>query len=80
MRSRVSTCHSGGTGQAGVNLDSYTNIMAGGDNGPLVVAGDSADATAVLIPQLEANHHNGPDDAAFVVTLSEGIDDGALDN
>ena len=73
-------CHSGGTGIAGVNLDSYANIMAGGDNGPLVVAGDSQDATALLLPQVEADHNDGPDDAGFAVTLASWIDEGALDN
>jgi hypothetical protein len=73
-------CHSGGTGIAGVNLDSYANIMAGGDNGPLVVAGDSQDATALLLPKVEADHNNGPDDAGFAVTLATWIDEGALDN
>jgi PKD repeat protein len=73
-------CHSGGTGILGVNLDSYANIMAGGDNGPLVVAGDSQDATAKLLPKVEEDHNNGPDDAAFAVTLASWIDEGALDN
>ncbi len=72
-------CHSGG-GPAGVDLDSYANIMAGGNNGPLVVAGDSQDATALLVPKLNAAHNDGPDDAGFVVTLSQWIDEGALDN
>ncbi len=63
-----------------VDLDSYANIIAGGDNGPLLVPGDSADLAALLIPELNANHNNGPDDAGFVVTLSQWIDDGALDN
>lgn len=73
-------CHSGGTGQAGVNLDSYANILTDGTTGPLVVPGNSADATAILIPQLNADHFDGPDDAGFVVTLSQWIDEGALDN
>ena len=30
-------CHSGGTGAAGVNLDSYANIKRGSVNGPVVV-------------------------------------------
>jgi PKD repeat protein len=72
-------CHSGG-GPAGVDLDSWANIMAGGNSGPLVVPGNSADATAILIPQLNADHNDGPDDAGFVVTLSQWIDEGALDN
>ena len=73
-------CHSPGTGFGGVNLDSYANILTDGNNGPLVVPGNSADATAILIPQLNADHNNGPDDAGFVVTLSQWIDEGALDN
>ena len=72
-------CHSGG-GPAGVDLDSYANILAGGDGFPLVVPGDSSDPSAALIPQLNANHLNGPDDAGFVVILSQWIDEGALDN
>jgi hypothetical protein len=73
-------CHSGGTGSGGVNLDTYANIMAGGDNGPLVVAGEPDNATALLVPQLEAAHFDGPDDAGFVNTLKQWIDEGALDN
>jgi hypothetical protein len=73
-------CHAGGTGQGGVNLDSYANILTDGDNGPLVVPGDSQDATAILIPQLNAAHFDGPDDAGFAGTLATWIDEGALDN
>ena len=73
-------CHSGGGGPKGVNLDSYANIMAGGNDGPLVVPFDSADPNALLVPQLEANHNNGPDDAGFVVILKQWIDAGAQNN
>ena len=73
-------CHSGGTGIAGVNLDSYANILTDGNNGPLVVPGNSADPTAILLPQVLADHNDGPDDAAFAVTLASWIDEGALDN
>ncbi|MBW1758173.1 MAG: hypothetical protein JRJ80_18665 [Deltaproteobacteria bacterium] len=50
------------------------------DTFPLVVPDESTNPAAALIPQLEANHNNGPDDDAFVVILGEWIDDGALDN
>ncbi|MGB5303116.1 MAG: PKD domain-containing protein [Gemmatimonadota bacterium] len=73
-------CHAGGTGFAGVNLDSYANILTNGNNGPLVVPGNSADPTAILIPKLNADHQNGPDDAGFATTLATWIDEGALDN
>ena len=75
--SPCTTCHSGDNPSGGVRLDSYANMEA--SPGPLWVAGDPSMGT--LIPQLEANHRNGPDDAAFVDNLlSPWIDQGALDN
>jgi hypothetical protein len=73
-------CHAGGGAPAGVRLDSYDNILAGGNTDPLVVPFDSTDPDATLVPKLNEDHNNGPNDAAFVVTLSEWIDEGALDN
>jgi hypothetical protein len=74
------SCH-GAAALGGIRLDSYTEVSTGSNaNGPLIVAGNSADATAILLPQVEADHNNGPDDAAFAVDLAEWIDDGAEDN
>ena len=73
-------CH-GAAASGGIRLDSYTEVSTGANaNGPLIVAGDAADATAILLPQVEADHNNGPDDAAFAVDLAQWIDDGADDN
>lgn len=73
-------CH-GAAALGGIRLDSYTEVSTGSNaNGPLIVAGNSADATAILLPQVEADHNNGPDDAAFAVDLAQWIDDGAADN
>jgi len=76
-------CHSGG-GPRGVDLDSYDNILAGGNSGPLVVPFDSTDPAATLIPKLNETHNDGPEDPrngdAFVMTLSQWIDEGAPDN
>jgi len=74
-------CHSDATfAGGGVKLDSYANMEASA--GPLWVAGDSS--MGILIPRLNADHNNGPADPpngdAFVITLSEWINDGALDN
>jgi hypothetical protein len=73
-------CHSEAFAQKGVKLDSYANILAGSvdASGPLVVAGDSS--MGILIPKLDSNHNNGPDDAAFVPILAQWIDEGAMDN
>ena len=67
----------------GIRLDSYTEVSTGSNgNGPLIVAGDAADATAILIPKLEeVGHNDGPDDQGFVDNfLAQWIDDGAIDN
>jgi hypothetical protein len=73
-------CHGAGTQLAGVRLDSYAAVLTNGNNGPLVVAGDSADPTALLLPKVLATHNDGPDDAGFAVTLAAWIGEGALDN
>ena len=74
------SCH-GAAALGGIRLDSYTEVSTGSNaNGPLIVAGDSNDATAILLPKVEADHNNGPDDAAFAVDLAAWIDAGADDN
>ena len=74
-------CH-GAAALGGIRLDSYTEVSTGSNgNGPLIVAGDAADVTAILIPKLVADHNNGPDDQAFIDDfLAQWIDDGAIDN
>ncbi len=74
------SCH-GAAALGGIRLDSYTEVSTGSNaNGPLIVAGDSNDATAILLPQVEADHQNGPDDAALAADLAAWIDAGAEDN
>jgi PKD repeat protein len=75
-------CHNDALQQGDIRLDSYTEVSTGSNgNGPLIVAGDAADVTAILIPKLEAAHNDGPDDQAFVDDfLAQWIDDGANNN
>lgn len=74
-------CHDA-TALGGIRLDSWTEVTTGGNgNGLLITIGNSDDAAAILIPQLKADHNNGPDDIAFVDNfLAPWINDGALDN
>jgi cytochrome c len=74
-------CHSGGTGQAGVNLDSWAAVLTDGNNGPVVVPGDSNQGT--LVPELESGDMppgGPPAPADFIQDLRDWIDEGALDN
>ncbi len=74
-------CHSGGTGQAGVNLDSWAAVLTDGNNGPVVVPADSNQGT--LVPELESGDMPPAGPAApadFIQDLRDWIDEGALDN
>jgi hypothetical protein len=73
-------CHGAAAQQGGIRLDSYAEVSTGVGTGPLIVAGNSADPTAVLLPKVLADHNDGSDDAAFAVDLAQWIDDGAEDN
>jgi len=75
-------CHGTDNQFGGIRLDSWTEVSTGSNgNGPLIVAGNSADATAILIPKLLAAHNDGPDDQVFVdESLAPWIDNGAEDN
>jgi len=70
-------CH-GGT--RGVSLDTWANWMLGGDNGPLVVPGNSADGSAILVPQMEGGHMGAPHGTNIIQLVKDWIDEGALDN
>ena len=75
-------CHGSSLQLGDIRLDSYTEITTGSNaTGPLIVASNSADTTAILIPQLLADHNNGPADTTYVNdVLAPWIDDGAQDN
>jgi len=60
-------CHSGGSGQKGVNLDSYAGVIA-------------ADPAGRLVPQLLDSHNDGPDDTGFVVIMNQWIAQGSQNN
>ena len=79
--SGCTSCHGDTNQMGGIRLDSYDEVATGSSgNGPLIVASNSADATAILLPKVEADHNNGDDDAGFAIELALWIDDGADDN
>ena len=49
LQSRCVSCHGGERTSKGLNMTSYTSLMAGSDNGPVVTA---SDANASLLIQL----------------------------
>jgi hypothetical protein len=73
-------CHGASNQFAGVRLDSYAAVLTDGNNGPLVVPGDSGDPSAILVPKLESGHQGAPHGTNIIQDLKDWIDEGALDN
>jgi hypothetical protein len=63
-----------------VKLDSYANVLSGGDNGPLLVPGNSSDPSAILVPQMESGHQDAPHGTNIIQQIKDWIDAGAPNN
>lgn len=48
LAQKCSACHSGATPAGGLDLSSYASALLGGANGPLFIAGDSANSLLIL--------------------------------
>jgi hypothetical protein len=82
VRSRCSTCHGGNQGtEEGLDLTTYENIMAGSDNGPVVIAGDAENSLLVQLLLENKMPKRGPKLAPPQVQLIiDWINRGALNN
>jgi hypothetical protein len=74
------SCHNTSSNRKGVKLDSYANVLSGGDNGPLVVPGNSSDPSAILVPQMESGHQGAPHGTNIIQQIKDWIDAGAPNN
>lgn len=79
--SRCAQCHGGDRTLAGLDVLSFTALMSGSDNGPVVVPGD---VDASLLVTLVANGQMPKAGAKLtpdqVQVIADWIDQGALDN
>jgi hypothetical protein len=74
-------CHGGGRTEKGLKLDSYANLMAGSENGPVIVAGDPANSLLVqLITDGKMPKRGGPLSAEKIQIITEWVKQGAKDN
>lgn len=81
FETRCQRCH--GTGQAlgGLRLTSHADVLAGSNNGPVVVPGNADDSYLVeLIVSGEMPAGGRPLDDYKIQTISDWIDTGAPDN
>lgn len=81
LESRCLTCHGGGRTQAGLDLKSYASLMAGSENGPVVVPGSAADSLFVDLVTSQEMPKRGPKLTPEQVQLvTTWVNEGALDN
>jgi mono/diheme cytochrome c family protein len=77
FKTRCGACH-GTTGMKGLNVLTYATLMAGGENGPVIIPGNPDNSLLVQV-QSAAKSHFGqftPDELAIV---KQWILDGALE-
>jgi uncharacterized membrane protein len=60
LQSRCLNCHGGQQTQRGLSVASYATLMAGSDNGPVIVAGDSANSLLIQMIQQGKMPMRGP--------------------
>jgi len=81
LQSRCLNCHGGDRVEEGLIVKSYTDIMAGSDNGPVLIPGD---ANGSLLVELVVNKEmpkRGPKlTPPQVQLIVDWINQGALDN
>lgn len=81
FRTRCERCHGDSRAEAGLNLLSYASVMAGSEDGPVVIPGSSA--TSYLVELIVAGEmpRRAPSlPPAEIETISTWVDEGALDN
>jgi len=73
---KCTVCH-GATASAGLNLSTYADVMAGSNNGPVIVPGDSANSKLVLV---QSGQHFANLIAEELALVIQWIDAGAPEN
>ena len=82
IQSRCNACHGGDRGtEEGLDMNSYANIMAGSDNGPVIIPGDAD--VSLLVEMLVQNKmpKRGPKlTPPQVQLIIDWVNQGALNN
>ena len=76
LQSKCSTCH-GPAAMGGLNLSTYADMLKGGQSGPVVIPGESANSLLVTIQQ--AGGHPGQLTPEEIALVQAWIDAGALE-
>jgi nitrate/TMAO reductase-like tetraheme cytochrome c subunit len=77
FKTRCGACH-GTTGMKGLNILTYATLMAGSENGPVIIPGDPDNSLVVKV-QTAATPHFGQFTADELASVKQWILDGALE-
>jgi len=81
LQSRCVNCHGGDRVEKGLTLKTYTDLMAGSQNGPVVTAGDSLNSLLVGLIANQKMPKRGPKlTPPQVQLITDWVNQGALNN
>lgn len=81
IESRCISCHGGNRTEEGLDLKTHTSIMAGSDNGLVVVPGDATNSLFVEMVATQKMPKRGPKLTPPQIQLfTDWVNQGALDN
>jgi nitrate/TMAO reductase-like tetraheme cytochrome c subunit len=77
FEAKCTACHGGSSPQKGLDLSTYESAMAGGDDGPVIVPGDSAGS---LLVEVQSGQHFATLSADELDVVKRWIDAGSPEN
>ena len=81
LQSRCVNCHGGNEIEEGLLLRSHPEVMAGSDNGPVVIPGDAANSLLVeLVATMEMPKRGPKLTPPQIQIITDWVNQGALDN
>jgi hypothetical protein len=81
IQSRCIGCHGGDRTEEGLDMNTHANLMAGSDNGPVIVPGDAANSLLVEMVATQKMPKRGPKlTPPQVQLITDWVNQGALDN
>ena len=81
VESRCINCHGGDRTEEGLDLTSHANILAGSDNGPVVIPGDAVNSLFVEMVATQKMPKRGPKLTPDQIQIfTDWVNQGALDN
>ena len=81
IQSRCIGCHGGDRTEEGLDLKAHASILAGSDNGPVIIPGDAANSLLVEMVATQKMPKRGPKlTPPQVQLITDWVNQGALDN